>query len=288
MKSKKLAMLETQEIYIGARRVLLDALEALVEHRKSIVVVGAQAVYLHAGSSELAISPYTKDADLAINPMQLSHSPEIFHTMTSAGFELLENGSPGQWTKSIELGGNTVHIPVDLMVPSSFVTRQSRRSAKLDGHNKRVARKVDGIEAVLIDNGLKIISGLESNDCRQIAVSVAGPASLIIAKSYKIHERQHSQNRFVDKDALDVYRLIQSISSEDIVTGLLKVLNDSKSHEMASTGIRYFVELFSTKRAAGLRMISNSLDEPSARVEQLALDRVGQILEGIDATDIGS
>ncbi len=34
------------ELYVLARRVLLDALEALGDHREAIVLVGAQAVYL--------------------------------------------------------------------------------------------------------------------------------------------------------------------------------------------------------------------------------------------------
>ena len=33
------------ELYVLARRALLDALEALHEHREAIVLVGAQAVY---------------------------------------------------------------------------------------------------------------------------------------------------------------------------------------------------------------------------------------------------
>lgn len=32
------------ELYVLARRVLLDALEALADHREAIVLVGAQAV----------------------------------------------------------------------------------------------------------------------------------------------------------------------------------------------------------------------------------------------------
>ena len=44
--------------YIAARRVLLDALEALGENRKALVLVGAQAIYLHVGEGDLAVAPY--------------------------------------------------------------------------------------------------------------------------------------------------------------------------------------------------------------------------------------
>ena len=37
------------ELYVLARCVLLDALEALGAHRHAVVLVGAQAVYLRVG-----------------------------------------------------------------------------------------------------------------------------------------------------------------------------------------------------------------------------------------------
>ena len=40
--------------YVLARKVLLDALQALGEQRSAIVLVGAQAIYLHTGDAELA------------------------------------------------------------------------------------------------------------------------------------------------------------------------------------------------------------------------------------------
>lgn len=47
--------------YVEARRVLLDALEALGNHRKAVVLVGAQAIYQRVGAGNLsppmAISP---------------------------------------------------------------------------------------------------------------------------------------------------------------------------------------------------------------------------------------
>lgn len=35
--------------YVAARAVLLDALEALGPQRDAVIVVGAQAIYLHTG-----------------------------------------------------------------------------------------------------------------------------------------------------------------------------------------------------------------------------------------------
>ena len=58
-------------VYVRARRVLLDALDALREHRGAVLLVGAQAIYLHTGEVDLAVAPYTSDADLALNPTVL-------------------------------------------------------------------------------------------------------------------------------------------------------------------------------------------------------------------------
>lgn len=46
--------------------MLLDALEDLADHRDSIVVVGAQAVYLRTGAANVGVAEYTTDSDLAV------------------------------------------------------------------------------------------------------------------------------------------------------------------------------------------------------------------------------
>lgn len=63
------------DLYILARRVLLEALEAIASHRDAVVLVGAQAVYHHVGEGDLAVAPYTTDADLAIDPSRLKEVP---------------------------------------------------------------------------------------------------------------------------------------------------------------------------------------------------------------------
>jgi len=51
-----------------AREALLDAIEALVAQLDAIIVVGAQAIYLHTGSADVAIAEFTTDGDLALDP----------------------------------------------------------------------------------------------------------------------------------------------------------------------------------------------------------------------------
>lgn len=108
--------------YVLARRVLLDALEALSAHRDALVLVGAQAVYLHAGDGDLAIAPTTSDADLALTPDRLRDEPLLAEALRDAGFAPGPN--PGCWRGT---GG----VAVDLMVPEALSGTGGRRGARL-------------------------------------------------------------------------------------------------------------------------------------------------------------
>ena len=58
---------------ISAREGLLDAVEALEPHGEAVILVGAQAVYMHTGEADagFAVSPFTYDADIALDPALL-------------------------------------------------------------------------------------------------------------------------------------------------------------------------------------------------------------------------
>lgn len=106
--------------YIEARRVLLDALTALAPHGPAFVVAGAQAVYLRTGNADIAVAPYTTDADLALDPALLVEDPALEAAMTGAGFHLsLIDGhvEPGVWVASATVNGDELLVPVDLIVP---------------------------------------------------------------------------------------------------------------------------------------------------------------------------
>lgn len=115
--------------YVAARRVLLDALESLGAQRQAVVLVGAQALYLHVGEGDLAIAPFTTDADLVIHPRLLDDEPLIAEALGSRGFRL--SITPGTWS----LHG----VQVDLMVPASL-GGSGRRGARLGLHGAEVAR----------------------------------------------------------------------------------------------------------------------------------------------------
>ena len=77
-------MSEPDELYVLARKVLLDALDALGPHRDAIVLVGAQAVYLRVGEADLAVAPFTTDGDLALDPAVLAEIPPLEKALRAA------------------------------------------------------------------------------------------------------------------------------------------------------------------------------------------------------------
>lgn len=65
-------------LYVRARAALLDVAEALAEQLDAVVLVGAQAVYIHTGDANfVATAPYTTDADFCIAPAHLNNTPRV-------------------------------------------------------------------------------------------------------------------------------------------------------------------------------------------------------------------
>jgi hypothetical protein len=65
------------DLLVAARRALLDALEALAAHRDSVIVIGAQAIYMHTGGAAVGLAETTKDSDLALDTRSLSNVPQL-------------------------------------------------------------------------------------------------------------------------------------------------------------------------------------------------------------------
>lgn len=66
---KQLGEPEPGDLVVQARTALLDALDALGTQRDAVVLVGAQAIYLHTGDLSLPLAEMTTDADLALYPV---------------------------------------------------------------------------------------------------------------------------------------------------------------------------------------------------------------------------
>jgi hypothetical protein len=134
------------DLLIASRQALLDALEALKAHLDAVIVVGAQAIYMHTGEAAVALAATTKDSDLALDSRVLNDGPLLEEAMASAGFHYdLRSSQPGSW-----LGPNG--IPVDLLVPESLAGPPGRRGARIPPHAKHAARRVTGLEAAIVDH----------------------------------------------------------------------------------------------------------------------------------------
>ncbi len=239
-------------LYALARGVLLDALEALGSQRGAIVLVGAQAIYLHTGAAEFAVAEYTTDSDLGIDPGALKNSPELEVALGDAGFS--RSGQPGTWVATRRLEGRPVTVDVDLMVPEAL-GGGGRRGARLpEPHGNRAARKARGLEAALVDREEREIGALDGRDARRFRVAVAGPAALLVAKLHKIHERTGAPGRASDKDALDVLRLLRAVPTETLARALERIRKDELSAEVTEEAISYLRELFSSPGAPGSAM----------------------------------
>jgi len=105
--------LGSADLLVQARSALLDALEALAVHRDAVIVIGAQAIYLHTGRAQVALAEATKDSDFALDPRLLLDEPLIEDAMARAGFYANPHSQPGAWM-------NPAGIPVDLMVPEGL------------------------------------------------------------------------------------------------------------------------------------------------------------------------
>ncbi len=233
-------------LLVQARSTLLDALDALDQHRDSLIVIGAQAVYLRSGAAVVALAESTKDSDLAINPHNLKNDPHLEEAMTQAGFYLNANNLPGAW---VSADG----IPVDLMVPHGLSnrTKKKARSPRLPPHDNMALRIAVGLEGCVVDNSLMTIPSLDENDERSRAALVAGPAALIVAKIHKIHERQGSPDRLQNKDAHDLYRLLVAHETEDLAVAFGGLLANPISKATTEHTTEWMRELFATPTALG-------------------------------------
>ncbi len=261
-----------ENLIIEARAALLDALAALEPHRDSVVLVGAQAVYLHTGDASFAVAATTSDSDLALDPRTLGELPHIEDAMTAAGFVLNPaTHQPGAWL-------SPSGIQVDLMVPEHLAGGGGRRSARMPPHARNVARRTVGLEAAIVDNARMTVESLDG-DGRSARVNVAGPAALIVAKLHKIGERLANPSRLNAKDAHDMYRLLVVTDTGELASTFRELLGSGLAEEVTRRALLHLRDLFAAgPDAVGSQMAGRSeqgIGQPdvvAASVSLLAAD----------------
>ena len=259
---------EPDDLLVGSRSALLDALETLAQQRDSVIVIGAQAVYLRAQNVLVAVAEATKDSDLAVDPRSLSDCPLIEEAMKSGGFYRdSSTNQPGAWL-------NKSGIPVDLMVPESLAGEggKSTRGARIPPHHKHAARRARGLEAAVVDNDRMIVAALDPADERSYEVRVASSAALLVAKTHKIHDRaKGSPERLVDKDAHDIYRLLVATPTETLVRDIARLLVDELAGETTMQAVDFLRKDFAAGPTALGSMMAGRTEEGVGAPETVAL-----------------
>lgn len=245
-----------------ARAGLLDALEALEQHLDALVVIGAQAIYLHTGALEVALAEFTTDGDVAVDPDLLSSDPLVEQAMAAAGF------TPDPRPSAIGSWISPRGVPVDLMVPDA-VAGAGRRGVRVPPHDPKSMRRARGIEATLVDNSKMLIRAIGADgDPRGFEVSVAGPAALLVAKLHKIHDRIDNPSRRDNKDAHDVYRLLRAVDTDLMAAAVHRLRDDDLSADVTHDALGYLETLF----AAGAHAPGSTM---AGAAEELVGDPAG-------------
>lgn len=266
---------DPEQLTIVARRVLLDGLEALREHRDAITVVGAQAVYLRTPTAAIRSAAFTSDGDLTLDPARLPDQPLVDQALHDGGFELLKADGPGLWGRREKVGDLSVLVELDLLVPESLAGKGTR-SAKIPPHGKMSARRTPGLEVAVEDRSPMTIAALEDGDGRKVTVNVAGTIALLVAKAYKINDRladkNRHPNRLADKDAGDVLRLFMGTQPRQAAADATRLLSNERAGATTATGLNLLADLFGRPRSPGVDMAVNALaaDVPESRIRALA------------------
>lgn len=240
-------------LYAVARAVLLDALEALNEQRDALVLVGAQAIYLHTGDADIAVPAFTTDGDLVIEPSRLKDEPRLVEAMERAQFA--PGRQPGSWVATREVESVSTTIPVDLLVPEA-VAGGGRRAARLGNHGDRTGRRARGLEGALVDYHIHTLRAMAPDDRRAFDIRVAGPSALLVAKMHKISDRHREPQakRLGDKDGLDVLRLLRGVESRRLADGLIRLCQESVSATVTVEAITQMADLFGATDTVGTQM----------------------------------
>ena len=261
---------------IDARTALFDALDALSEHRQALILVGAQAVYAWTGEIDLGVSPFTLDADVALDVRLLGADPLLEAAMEGAGFT--RGVQPGIWYSPRK-------IQVDLLVAASQ-SKGGTRGARIDGHGKRAARSAAGLEGALVDHEELTLRALTAADPREVLMKVAGPGALVVAKAQKIAERVDGGGKRMEragKDCTDLLRLLRAGETHDLPGRVRALLGSDVAGTPTTDALGHLDRLFSDPSKPGGVLLERAAPDPrtgaiwSASAAELVRELLSQL-----------
>lgn len=220
----------------------------------------------------------TTDGDLAVDVSNLLDDPEIGTVLRGAGFRAGKD--PGHW-----LGSGDVAIDLMVVPHQSGRTKKAARAAKLPPHDPRTARIARGLEPALVDHDRIILTAFEPADGRTCTVQIAGPAALLTAKAIKIAERleqaETQPDRLKGKDALDAFRLLRAVDTEDLLSGFSLHWGDGHAEQVSREAVEVLRQHASTARGAIPALAAAAAgDDPTIAPAFAAL--VAELLSALD------
>ena len=233
---------------VMSRRLLVEAIRALDVFMEAITVIGAHAVHVWVQNAWGPIEmEATRDSDISINPVFVASDPKIIDLLRDIGVEPVLEDRPGVYgyTKESGLHFNT-RTTFDLIVPEVYAGG-GRRAARIPGQKNSASRAV-GLELTLWDRHLLTLETFDK-PFESVRTYIAGPASLLVAKAHKVHERLEQistrPERLRPKDSGDI-ALLMMVSDPLEVSELMfqNVQNHPEVADVVKKAARWLVEMY--------------------------------------------
>jgi hypothetical protein len=228
-----------------SRRAIINVVDVLQVHAKSLTLVGAHAVLLRTMDLDVPRMP-TGDGDLGVTPGLVGDVPSIEVLLADAGYEHRTTARPGLWgrTPYAEADGTrSFREKIDLLAPhglSGTVSRTKRGVPALQSaHGKLAVGNALGLELAAFNRSLVTIADFA--DPRLTAeIHVAGIPALILAKGSKIGERLREPRKgpVRDKDLGDLWRLMAVADPDEAAS----VIAEFREHPEVGADVRQSVE----------------------------------------------
>ena len=254
---------------VEARRLLLDALEALAPIAPALVLGGGQAVDLRVPRSALPVLLSTRDADLTLDVVALSRPAPVGALLRRAG--LAPAKGTGHWARAgnrlLRYLARGMPIHVDVMVPDEAWPESV---AGPDPRPQGDASTMPPMVVTLLDDSPLAVPSLEvpsreGGDPRRPTVRVAGTASLLLTKVNKFEARRlralargRPFSTIPAKDVLDVVRLLVA-GGDDLEHGVLRIRSHPRGARVAAESLAFLGAHFAREDGLGTSLARDAL-----------------------------
>lgn len=262
---------------ITSRRALIDVITGLVDHREALTVLGGHAVIeVTQGLPSAPPDDTTRDGDLGVIPQLLADDPQLTTRMQELGYETARPERPGVWSP-IAQRDRSIHVrdSVDLIAPMSLAregigSTREIRAARVGPHGKHSVSATRGTELAVLDRKWRTLRPFD--DGPSVETYIAGPAALLCAKAYKLHDRldptelRRNSERLRPKDFADVFRLILTISPDDAALVFLKGVEEEPISAAVQLGAEYLIEVLNDSATVAI-MVADTWQDVSREAE---------------------